>query len=134
MRGDIDLVKVASTRCAKCIRRPPGNSFFLQQLLQAHGGQLPTLPADTPRQQAEDLVYQALEAHGGKRVKLARQALAIDEDCAEAYIILAEETARDLPEARDLFLKAMAAAERTLGGAVFLRSAPATLPDGAEVS
>ncbi len=92
---------------------------FLRQLLQEHGGKMPTLPADTPQQQAEDLVYQALEAHDTQRVRLARQALEIDPDCAEAYIILAEETARSLPEARDLFVNAMEAAERTLGEQYF---------------
>ena len=92
---------------------------FLNQLLQEHGGIMPTLPADTPQRQAEDLVYAALEAHGAQRVKLARQALALDADCAEAYIILAEDTARSLPTARDLFTKAMEAAERTLGERYF---------------
>ncbi|HEY3378079.1 MAG TPA: hypothetical protein VGL77_11360 [Armatimonadota bacterium] len=92
---------------------------FLHQLLQEHGGKMPTLPADTPQQQAEDLVYQALETHGAPRVQLAQQALEIDPNCAEAYILLAEETAHSLPEARDLFTKAMEAAERTLGDQYF---------------
>lgn len=93
---------------------------FLHELLQQHGGTMPILSANTPQQQAEDLVYQALEAHGAQRVKLARQALAVDPYCADAYILLAEETARSLPEAHDLFAKAMEAAERTLGEQYFI--------------
>lgn len=68
---------------------------------------------------AQDLVYEAFESKGRRRVELARQALAISRDCADAYSILAEETARTLAEKRDLYAAGVAAGERALGPDAF---------------
>jgi tetratricopeptide (TPR) repeat protein len=57
---------------------------------------------------------------GSHRVALARRALALDPQCADAYLILAEDVYdEDLPAARDLYLQAVAAAERSLSPAYF---------------
>lgn len=45
----------------------------------------------TPLERAQELAYDAMEAHGRLRIKRARQALAISEDCADAWVLLAEE-------------------------------------------
>jgi len=68
---------------------------------------------------AQELVYEALESKGSKRVGLARRALAISADCADAYGILAEEAARSLQEKRDLYAAGVAAGERALGKDAF---------------
>jgi tetratricopeptide (TPR) repeat protein len=54
---------------------------------------LPESPARelTPLERAQELAYDAMEAHGRLRIKRARQALAISEDCADAWVLLAEE-------------------------------------------
>jgi tetratricopeptide (TPR) repeat protein len=85
---------------------------YLQELL-ASGG-IPTPMAANPLEQAQELMYDAWEATGSRRLKLARQALQISPDCADAYVLLAEE-ARSLPEAKHLYEQGVAAGERALG-------------------
>lgn len=70
--------------------------------------------------ETQDLVYQAWEETDWKRrVALARQALEIDPDCADAYVLLAEETALTTEAARDLYAQGVAAGERSLGKKFF---------------
>jgi tetratricopeptide (TPR) repeat protein len=64
---------------------------------------------------AQDLMYEAFEAQGPRRVALAREALAISPDCADAYLLLAEETKSSLEEAHELLEQGVAAGERALG-------------------
>src|SRR5262245_18749749 len=45
----------------------------------------------TPLERAQELAYDAMEAHGRLRIKRARQALALSADCADAWTLLAEE-------------------------------------------
>lgn len=73
--------------------------------------------------EAQDMVYQAWEeADWKRRVALARQALEIDPDCADAYVLLAEEeTATEA--ARDLYAQGVAAGERSLGRKFFKEEA-----------
>lgn len=56
-------------------------------------GVAPEAPARelTPLERAQELAYDAMEAQGRLRIKRARQALAISEDCADAWVLLAEE-------------------------------------------
>src|SRR3989449_7579455 len=86
---------------------------YLERALADPGRAAP--PPRTPIERAQELIYQAWEARGGRRVRLARQALALWPDCADAYCLLAEETATTLQEARDLYAQALAAGERALG-------------------
>jgi len=68
----------------------------------------------TPEDRAHDLALQAYDWTGRKRLALARQALELWPDCAEAYIILAEHQAT--PErALPFFEQAVAAGRRALG-------------------
>ncbi|MBA2542149.1 MAG: tetratricopeptide repeat protein [Deltaproteobacteria bacterium] len=69
--------------------------------------------------QAQQLIYQAFESRDPRRrVELAKQALEISPDCADAYVLLAEMT-RDLTEATELNRKAVEAGERALGAKTF---------------
>jgi len=90
---------------------------YLQNLL-ASGGLPAQSGARTPLEQAQDLMYDAWEASGSRRVKLARQALEISPDCADAYVLLAEE-ARSLRDAKKLYEQGVAAGERALGPQMF---------------
>jgi tetratricopeptide (TPR) repeat protein len=65
--------------------------------------------------QAQDLMYEAFDAKGARRVGLAREALEVSPDCADAYVLLAEETASSVQEARELLEHGVAAGERALG-------------------
>jgi len=90
---------------------------FLQQMLNSGG--VPSMEPRTPLERAQYLMYDAWEASGRKRVELARRALEISPDCADAYALLAEETARSPEEARDLYEKGVTVGERALGPQVF---------------
>jgi prevent-host-death family protein len=86
---------------------------FLNDLLV--DGSLPELKPETPLQEAQELIYQAWEEPSRKRrIKLAKQALDISADCADAYVLLAEEEARSLKKAIQYYKKAVAAGERAL--------------------
>jgi hypothetical protein len=47
--------------------------------------------------EAQDLMYDAFEADGTRRVELALEALEISRDCADAYLVLALAGIRDAP-------------------------------------
>ncbi len=87
------------------------NAFIQQQL--ASGQPLAAAPA-TPLEEAQELVYQALEETGPRRLRLARRALEIAPDCADVYVLLAEAT-RDPQEAKRLYEAWVRAGERALG-------------------
>lgn len=71
---------------------------------------------DTALKQAQQLAYDAMEAPTRKAsVSLARKALKISPDCADAYVILAEEYATTLEEAIYYFKAGVAAGKRALG-------------------
>jgi tetratricopeptide (TPR) repeat protein len=74
--------------------------------------------ATTPLEHAQNLIYQAFEARGRRRIQLARKALELSPDCADAYVLLAEQATS--PEAaRDLYAQAVAAGKRALGPLTF---------------
>jgi hypothetical protein len=78
-----------------------------------------TKASEDPLFQAQDLMYDAFEASGAQRATLARQALTISADCADAYLLLAEEATSSLEEKRQLLEQGVAAGERALGPRVF---------------
>ena len=71
--------------------------------------------ARSPLQLAEEILDAARNASGPSRADLARRALEITKDCAGAYVILAEETARSLDDAKHLYEQGVRAGERALG-------------------
>ncbi len=95
---------------------------FLQNLVPS--GELPQWAASGPLEEAQDLVYQAREMQSKReRVKLAHKALAISLDCADAYVLLAEETTRNAVEAFRLYQAGVEAGERALGAKAFTDNA-----------
>jgi len=69
--------------------------------------------------EAQQVIYRAWETAGRtKRLALARKAIAISPDCADAYVLLAEDTTA-LDEATDLYRQGVEAGERSLGKAAF---------------
>ncbi len=74
----------------------------------------------SPLARAQDLIYDAWETDSRRdRIRLAREALEISPDCADAYALLAEEQAKTAAEARALYRQAVEAGERALGPEVF---------------
>ena len=78
--------------------------------------------ASTPLEKAQEMAYHAFEARGRRRILLARKALELSPDCADAYVILAEQTG-NLAQARDLYAQGVAASERALGARIFAEEA-----------
>jgi tetratricopeptide (TPR) repeat protein len=76
----------------------------------------------SPLEKAQDIMYDAWEARGRRRRLLAKKALDICPDCADAYVLLAEE-AGDPQMACELFRKGVEAGKRALGVETFKRDA-----------
>lgn len=74
---------------------------------------------ETPLSLAQDLVYEAFdERDPDERVRLAEEALAVSPDCADAYVLLAEQ-AETRKSVLAMYEQAVAAGERALGPAAF---------------
>jgi tetratricopeptide (TPR) repeat protein len=87
---------------------------FMQGLVGKSFDELP-MPEPTPQDKAQDLVYDAWEERSNKRrTEMARKALELWPDCADAYCLLAE-TATSMAEERRLLEAAVAAGERAIG-------------------
>jgi tetratricopeptide (TPR) repeat protein len=65
-------------------------------------------------EQAQELAYDAMEVSGRLKIKLARRALAVSPDCADAYVILGEASASP-QEAREWYERAVDAGARAIG-------------------
>lgn len=77
----------------------------------------------TPLECAQELIYDAFEADSDQeQIALARQALKISPDCADAYVLLAEH-AETLEQALELNQQGVAAGERALGKRFFRENA-----------
>ena len=87
----------------------------MEAMLAAIGRGSAHYPGDEALLQAQDLMYEAFDARGARRATLAREALAISPNCADAYLLLAEETASSVEAARELLEQGVAAGERALG-------------------
>jgi tetratricopeptide (TPR) repeat protein len=71
-------------------------------------------PARTPLERAQDVCFDAFDSFGRRQLQLAREALSICPDCADAYVLLAERTG-DVEKAIDLYAQGVTAGERALG-------------------
>ena len=94
------------------------NTDEINEYLATVEGKVPHPSATTPRERADDKYNEALDARGRRRIKLAREALALWSDCADAWTLLAEDMP-DAQRARDLWQRALDAAERVLGPDAF---------------
>lgn len=72
----------------------------------------------TPPEKAQDLCFQAYGAIGRRKVILARQAIDLYADCAEAHVILGE-VAYDTADAQELYAAGVHAGKRALGEQFF---------------
>jgi tetratricopeptide (TPR) repeat protein len=91
---------------------------MMQQLVAGLQGQA---QQDTPLGQAQALMYRAFEEPDEQeRIRLAKDALAISPDCADAYVLLAEHVP-SRKEALRLYERGVAAGERALGAEAFQR-------------
>lgn len=94
---------------------------YLRRLLQG-GGRIPQRPARSDVERAQDLAYEAWEAGGAEGLALARKALEISADCADAHLYIAEH--EEAPERRlEILRRAVAAGERALGPEAFQEDA-----------
>lgn len=92
------------------------NAFLRRTLMSGHA---PRRQATSALDRAQDLMYSAWDERSrARRVALARKALDISADCADAYVLLAEEAAT-AAEAEALYAAGCKAGERALGPAMF---------------
>jgi tetratricopeptide (TPR) repeat protein len=93
---------------------------FMRGMVQSLQGRT---GGDTPLDRAQALVQQAFEAADPeRRIALAREALAVCPDCADAYVLLAENT-RGHKKVLQLYEQGVAAGERALWREAFERDA-----------
>lgn len=60
---------------------------FINETLNS--GNLPEMEPSTPLEEAQEIMYGAWEARGKQRERLARKALEVSPECADAYVLLA---------------------------------------------
>ena len=73
---------------------------------------------------AQELMYDAWEERNpARRIKMAYRALSVSPDCADAYVLLAEEEADTLQRAAEFYAKGVEAGERALGKKFFRKNA-----------
>ena len=72
----------------------------------------------TPLERAQELAYDAMESQGRLRTKRARQALALSPDCADAWVLLAEDV-RGTEAAIALYERAVQAGANAIGAERF---------------
>jgi tetratricopeptide (TPR) repeat protein len=91
---------------------------YMDNIIQ-QGGQIPKASPQNAVQFAQDIMYEAWESNKStERIKLAKEALSISPDCADAYNLLAEE-AKYTEEAKELYQKGVEAGRRMLGEKMF---------------
>ena len=76
---------------------------------------------DNPEDRAQMMAYDACLKTGSARKEMALKALEVSENCADAYVILAE-LEKNSQTRIDLYRKASAAARKTLGEEIFTES------------
>lgn len=93
---------------------------FLEDLLAESGGMIPPLEPETPLEKAQELVFQAQQTENKRKaIRLARKALEICEDCADAYLLLGQLEAETLVAMLPYVEKAVAVAQRALPPELF---------------
>ncbi|MBO0959076.1 SEC-C domain-containing protein [Neobacillus sp. MM2021_6] len=97
-----------------------GAGAFVQPLTNGNPVHKKTVRKASRRdeERARNLIYDAYQTDGKKRYKLAEEALQLNPNCVDAYVILAEKT-KSLEEAILLYEKGILAGERELGTAFF---------------
>lgn len=86
-------------------------------------GEIPPSAALDPLDEAQSLIYEAWNSDGPHKIELARRALDLSKDCADAYVILAESDAKTKEAALGLYRKGVEAGRRAIDPGLFARSA-----------
>jgi len=92
---------------------------FLQAKLAAGDFTQKKKTGSTPLERAQDIMYDAWDAKGSTRIDLAYKALAVSEDCADAYVLLSHEASANITEAIRFLEDGVSAGERALGKKIF---------------
>jgi tetratricopeptide (TPR) repeat protein len=93
---------------------------FDRRAMEGTMAQLGAQVGGTKLNKAQELMYQAWEEpNPARRIILAHDALNISPDCADAYVLLAEEEADTLGRALEYYHQGVAAGERSLGKKFF---------------
>ena len=105
--------KLSSTSTVDFLATPQS----IESLLTGFGGRR---KGRSTLDEAQEIMYDAWEATSRKRaVELARKALLVSADCADAYVFLAGVTAKTPQEVIDLYRQGVEAGERALGKKAF---------------
>jgi len=81
---------------------------------------VPDVLPENDVERAQEIMYDAWESESAReRTKLAKKALSVSPDCADAYNLLAEEEDHTLQEAKELYCRGIEAGERALGKKIF---------------
>ncbi|MEN6427705.1 MAG: hypothetical protein ABFE13_20310 [Phycisphaerales bacterium] len=105
-----------------------GKKFQTQQeyeaFMQANvlGRKIEEFVPETFLEKAQDIVFRAYSVMGRKQIHMARKALEVDPNCADAYILLAERTPIQ-DKQLEYYRQALQAAERTIAPEVFEKDA-----------
>ncbi|HEY5106672.1 MAG TPA: hypothetical protein VII73_07855 [Caulobacteraceae bacterium] len=100
--------------------RVEGESLLNRQVIEAMLSQLGSTRNSRAVDEAQEIMFDAWECDNPKRrVALARKALTVSPHCADAFVMLAGETARTPEDAAEIYAKGVAAGEKALGKAAF---------------
>ena len=95
--------------------RLPDQHMIASLLAKFAGG-----PDENAIDAAQDVMYDAWDSSDKKRrIALAKKALEISPLCADAYVLLAQETAENLDQAIELYRQGVEAGEKAIGKAAF---------------
>ncbi len=91
------------------------------QILEFFAAQLAASRTNSAVDAAQELMFDAWECDSRRqRTAMARRALKISPDCADAYVLLAEETSSGPEEEVELYVQGVSAGERALGRTAFI--------------
>ena len=94
---------------------------FLQNLLNETGGRIPHKEPETPAEKAMALIIEAENAPERRARKLIRDALKLDPNCVDAYILQGE-MADSLPDAIQFYRQAVAVGEQVVSPEHFAKN------------
>jgi tetratricopeptide (TPR) repeat protein len=118
---DVDWPDLDERDTAETDRLPFFDRRAMEGMMAGLAGSIGAEPAGDPElNRAQQLMYKAWEeTNPARRLALAHEALSISPNCADAYVLLAEEEADTVGRALDLYEQGVAAGERALGPQYF---------------
>jgi tetratricopeptide (TPR) repeat protein len=119
-----ERVMVGLIRALKGKHFGPGEAdAYIDKLLDEGRAEEAAAPT-TPLEEAQDLMFDALEAGDlEERIEMAEAALEISADCADAFTLLGDEKAMSAAEARAYYEEGVRAGRRAVGEQMFEENA-----------